>query len=32
MYEKANKQDTDQLLAELEELRRLKSEKEQQGQ
>ena len=32
MYEKANKQDTDQLLAELEELGRLKSEKEQQGQ
>ena len=32
MYEKANKQDTDQLLAELEELRRLKPEKEQQGQ
>ena len=32
MSEKANKQDTDQLLAELEELRRLKSEKEQQGQ
>ena len=29
MYEKANKQDTDQLLAELEELRRLKAEKEQ---
>ena len=28
MYEKANKQDTDQLLAELEELRRLKAEKE----
>lgn len=27
MYEKANKQDTDQLLAELEELRRLKAEK-----
>ncbi len=32
MYEKANKQDTDQLLAELEELRRLKAEKEQQEQ
>ena len=32
MYEKSNKQDTDQLLAELEELRRLKAEKEQQGQ
>lgn len=29
MYEKANKQDTDALLAELEELRRLKAEKEQ---
>ena len=29
MYEKSNKQDTDQLLAELEELRRLKAEKEQ---
>ena len=28
MYEKANTQDTDQLLAELEELRRLKAEKE----
>ena len=28
MYEKAIKQDTDQLLAELEELRRLKAEKE----
>lgn len=28
LYEKANKQDTDQLLAELEELRRLKAEKE----
>lgn len=27
MYEKANRQDTDQLLAELEELRRLKAEK-----
>ena len=32
MYEKSNKQDTDQLLAELEELRRLKAEKEQQEQ
>ena len=32
MYEKANKQDTDQLLAELEELRRLKAEKDQQEQ
>lgn len=32
MYEKANKQDTDQLLAELEELRRLKAEKENQEQ
>ena len=32
MYEKANKQDTDQLLAELEELRRLKAEREQQEQ
>ena len=32
LYEKANKQDTDKLLAELEELRRLKAEKEQQGQ
>lgn len=31
MYEKANKQDTDKLLAELEELRRLKAEKEQQS-
>lgn len=30
MYEKANKNDTDQLLAELEELRRLKAEKENQ--
>ena len=29
MYEKSNKKDTDQLLAELEELRRLKAEKEQ---
>ena len=28
MYEKSSKQDTDQLLAELEELRRLKAEKE----
>ena len=28
IYEKANRQDTDQLLAELEELRRLKAEKE----
>lgn len=28
VYEKSNKQDTDQLLAELEELRRLKAEKE----
>ena len=32
MYEKTNKQDTDQLLAELEELRRLKAEKEKQEQ
>lgn len=32
MYEKANKQNTDQLLAELEELRRLKAEKESQEQ
>ena len=32
MYEKSNKKDTDQLLAELEELRRLKAEKEQQEQ
>ena len=32
LYDKANKQDTDQLLAELEELRRLKEEKEQQKQ
>ena len=32
IYEKSNKQDTDQLLAELEELRRLKAEKEQQEQ
>ena len=31
MYEKANKQDTDALLAELEELRRMKAEKEQQS-
>ena len=31
MYEKANKQDTDQLMAELEELRRMKAEKEQEG-
>ena len=30
MYEKSNKQDTDQLMAELEELRRLKAEKENQ--
>lgn len=30
MYEKSSKQDTDQLLAELEELRRLKAEKDQQ--
>ena len=29
-YEKAKQQDTDQLLAELEELRRLKAEKENQ--
>lgn len=29
MYEKSNKEDTDKLLAELEELRRLKAEKEQ---
>ena len=29
MYEKSNKQDTEQLMAELEELRRLKAEKEQ---
>lgn len=29
MYEKANQKDTDELLAELEELRRLKAEKEQ---
>ena len=32
MYEKSNKEDTDKLLAELEELRRLKAEKEQQEQ
>lgn len=32
IYEKTNKQDTDQLLAELEELRRLKAEKEKQEQ
>lgn len=32
LYEKATKKDTDQLLAELEELRRLKAEKEQQSQ
>ena len=32
MYEKSNKKDTDQLMAELEELRRLKAEKEQQEQ
>lgn len=32
MYEKANKQDTEQLLAELEELRRLKAEKDHQEQ
>lgn len=32
LYEKANKKDTDQLLAELEELRRLKAEKEKQEQ
>ena len=31
LYEKANKQDTDQLMAELEELRRMKAEKEQEG-
>ena len=30
LYEKANKKDTDQLMVELEELRRLKTEKEQQ--
>ena len=32
LYEKSNKQDTDKLLAELEELRRQKAEKEQQDQ
>ena len=32
MYEKANKQDTEALMQELEELRRMKAEKEQQGQ
>ena len=32
MYEKANKKDTDQLMAELEELRRMKAEKEKQEQ
>ena len=32
LYEKANKEDTDQLMAELEELRRQKAEKEQQEQ
>ena len=32
LYEKSNKQDTDKLLAELEELRRLKAEKEMQEQ
>ena len=32
MYEKANKQDTDQLMKELEELRRMKAEKEKQEQ
>ena len=31
LYEKNNKQDTDALMAELEELRRLKAEKEKQG-
>ena len=31
MYEKASKQDTDKLMAELEELRRMKAEKEQQA-
>ena len=30
IYEKSNKQDTDQLMAELEELRRMKAEKEKQ--
>ena len=32
LYEKANQQDTDQLMAELEELRRMKAEKEKQAQ
>ena len=32
IYEKSNKQDTDQLMAELEELRRMKAEKEKQEQ
>jgi len=32
MYEKSNKKDTEQLMAELEELRRLKAEKEKQEQ
>lgn len=32
LYEKSNKKDTDQLMAELEELRRLKAEKEKQEQ
>ena len=32
LYEKSNKKDTDQLMSELEELRRLKAEKEQQEQ
>ena len=32
MYEKSTKQDTDRLLAELEELRRMKAEKDQQEQ
>lgn len=32
VYEKANKQDTDQLMKELEELRRMKAEKEKQEQ
>ena len=32
LYEKANKKDTDQLMAELEELRRMKAEKEKQEQ
>jgi len=31
-YEKSSKKDTDALMAELEELRRLKAEKEQQAQ